>query len=136
MRVLPFWDAVKLATSAALSLPRPDGLSCLAAARRFSLCGFDGLLTEPVGLGLPRANGRVVRRYHRVVGRNVPLFAILRRSHPQKRKVPLQRSELLAVLEANNEIRRNRLSNGNGGLQWLYDFGNSIRGESSSLTAS
>ena len=67
------------------------------------------LSTEPHGLGQPGANGGVVRGDHRVVRRQTPLLAILRRRQIKGSEVPLQRLELLAVLQTHDVIGCNRL---------------------------
>ena len=68
-------------------------------------------LPRPAEAGGPRQLGaphRVVRRHHRVVGRQAPLPAIRVRRHAARRQVPRQRLVGLAVLEADEVVRRHR----------------------------
>ena len=64
------------------------------------------LLTEPHLLGELRARGGIVRRNHRIVGRQAPLGAIVFRRHLiMRHQVPLQHFQFLTVLKADDVIR-------------------------------
>src|SRR5262249_57685470 len=79
-------------------------------------CRFDDLsappplLAEPHLLGEVRTSRRIVRRHHRIVGRQSPFLAVLLRRHVVLRaQMPLERFELLSILEADDVFRRHRL---------------------------
>src|SRR5690606_27919787 len=66
------------------------------------------LLTEADILGHRRPRGRIVRRRHRIVGRQTPFGAVLLRRQAVRRQVTLHRLELLAVLKTDDVIGVNR----------------------------
>ena len=81
------------------------------------------LLAEAHLLGELRAGRSVVRRNHRIVRRQAPLFPVLLGRHAVLgAQVSLQRLELLAVVEADQEVRRDGLADGYGGCRLLGDF--------------
>src|SRR3569832_2715394 len=67
-----------------------------------------GLATETVVLGEARPSRRIVWRHHRIVCRQAPFVAIFLGRHIVVRaQVPLERLELLAVLEADDVVGGN-----------------------------
>src|SRR5664280_1699940 len=68
------------------------------------------LLAKPHLLGQLRARGRVTGRDHRIVGAERPFFPVLLGRHVVLRaQMPLERLEFLAVFQADNVFRRDRL---------------------------
>lgn len=67
------------------------------------------LPTQPIGLGEGRTRGGVVGRHHWVVLWQIPLGSVLIWRHAKASQMPFQRLELLAVIQADEEIRRDRL---------------------------
>src|SRR5262249_49550533 len=78
------------------------------------------LLPQSHLLGELRARGRVVRRHHRIVRLQCPFLPVLLGSHVVLRaQMALQGLELLAVLKANDVVRRDRFLDRHSRLQWL-----------------
>ena len=71
-------------------------------------------------LGERRAVARVVRRHHRIIGRQAPALAILLGGHVVGGlEMALQHLELLAVFETDDVVGENRFLDRNGGLRLL-----------------
>src|SRR3974390_1545913 len=75
------------------------------------------LLTQAHLLGELRTRRGVVRRDHRIVGRQIPFLAVgLRRHAVLRAQVALERFELLAVFEADDVVGRDRALDRHCGL--------------------
>ncbi len=104
---------------------------------RFRLLGFTA---EAHALGQCRARRGVVWRDHRIVRRQAPFDTVfVRRQTVVGRQMPLQRLELLPVIQADNVVRRDRSPDGHS---WIGSFrffrrgagGRSLQCRLSSLT--
>jgi len=72
---------------------------------------------------------RVVRRHHRVIERKAPFGPVAFGGHAANGEVPPERLVGLAVLEADDEIRRDRLPDRNGGFGLLGGGGSGRTGD-------
>ena len=78
------------------------------------------LLPKPHLLGKLRARHRIVRRHHRIVGRQAPFVAVLFRGHVVLRaQMPLQRLEAFAVLQTHQIVGVDRFLQRHGRLARL-----------------
>src|ERR1019366_5178804 len=85
--------------------------------------GVLALLTKPRALCHFRSRRRVVGRDHRIIGRQAPLGPVLIRRHAERRQVPAQRLEFLAVVQTHKEIWRDRFTNGDRRFLFLLHRG-------------
>jgi hypothetical protein len=100
--------------SAAMARPSRRG------AIRRKLPPSPALLAESHLLGELRAGGGVTRRHHRIIRRQAPLLAVLLGRHAVlAAQMPLQRFELLAVLQAHDVVRIDRALDRHRGLERL-----------------
>jgi len=106
-------------------LARPPALALAAGSER-GRRGRNGLfLTEPESLRQRRSLRRVIRGDHRIVGRQIPLLAILLRRHAVHCEVPSQRFEFEAVLQAHQIVWRDGLADRHS-RRWRLDDGRSL----------
>src|ERR1700761_40631 len=81
-----------------------------ALAGAAAAAGLLAALAEAQALGQLRTSCTVVRRNHRIVRRQTPLFAILFRAQATRGQMPAQSLIGLVVFEAVQCIRRDRLA--------------------------
>ena len=89
--------------------------------------GVLALLTKPRALCHFRSPRRVVGRDHRIISRQAPLGAVLIRRHAERRQVPAQRLEFLAVVQTDEVIGRDRFTNGDRRLLFFFQRGGNYR---------
>src|SRR5690606_11216691 len=71
-------------------------------------------LAEPHAPGEIGTHIGIVRSHHRIIGRKLPATTVLLRGHAVLAgKMPLQRLELLAILQADEMVGRHRLADRN-----------------------
>src|ERR1700722_9664197 len=108
------------ASRSSIAVTATGGDAMVTTSPRYALLPPAPLLPQSHLLGELGAGGRVVRRHHRIVGRQIPLLAVgLGRHVVLRAQVALERLELLAVLQAHDMVGRDRALDRHGGLERL-----------------
>ena len=89
-----------------------------------SLRLFPPILSKPKLLRQCGACSGICGCHHRIVARQVPLRAVLIWGHPKSAEMPLKRLEFLPIVETDDMVGANRLTNRNGRGKgcWLLRF--------------
>src|SRR3954452_3708630 len=98
----------------------PEAGHQIGASLRALFAAAAALLAESHLLRKLRAGGGVIGRDHRIIRRQAPLLPVLLGSHVVLRpQMPLEGLELLAILETDDVVWRDRFLQRHGGLERL-----------------